>query len=299
MDALRSFVGVFEGCEELLVGPGEDDCAVMELGDDLLVQSSDMFLDGVHFPEEATPRQVGWHAAAASVADVASMGARPLGLTLSIAVPAERDLGLLGGVAKGANEAMRRAGGCVSGGDLSRGELCVDCGVVGTVSGDGPILRGGAVEGDAVCVTGTLGGAAAGEAVLVEGLDIPSRRDAVGRLLEPPLRVDEGLRLAGSATAATDLSDGLFRGMEVISERSGVGLTVDPERVPLHPSAVEAVEAGRDVEGLVDGGGDYELLFTAPPGEAERLGFPVIGWVGGDDVRLGGSRDLGGYDAFR
>lgn len=295
---LEGFLDVFEGCEELLVGPGEDDCAVFDLGDRFLVQSCDMFLDGVHFPRGASPRQVGWHAAAASVADVASMGADVLGLTLSIAAPGDAEVGLIRGIAEGAEEVMRLSGGCVAGGDLARGDLAVDCGVVGTAALGDLVKRSGASEGDAVCVTGPLGGAAAGEAVLKDEVEIPSEEAALRRLLEPPVVAGHGSAIAGVATAATDLSDGLYRGMELISSSSGVGVSVDLGEVPLHGCAEETVAAGMDPVDLVDRGGDYELLFTVPHGGAEELGFPVVGEVGGDSVLLNGRSD-GGYDAFR
>lgn len=297
--SLERFLGVFEGSDELEVGPGEDDCAVIRLGDRLVAQSSDMFIDGVHFPEEATPWQMGWHSTVASVADVASTGARPLGITLSVSVPWDAEVEVLEGVARGANEAAREAGGCISGGDLGRSVLSIDCGVVGLIEGD-PLLRSGAEEGQVLCVTGPLGGAAVGELVVKEGLEIQARNEALERLLEPPIRVEEGLAIAErGGGACTDLSDGLYRGMEALSEASGVGISCRLDDVPVHPLVEEVVEIGVGLEGLVDAGGDYELLFTAERSEAEGLGFPVIGEVGGDKVLIDGSSDLGGYDVFR
>lgn len=297
VEAIRGFVDVFEGCEELVVGPGEDDCAVLEVGGVTLVQSSDLFLEGVHFLGDAEPYRIGHHAAAASASDVASMGARVLSATLSLAVPGDRGAGVLRGLAEGANAAMRGAGGCVVGGDLTDGELALDVGVVGMAEGD-VLLRSGAEEGDVVGVTGPLGGAAAGELVMKRELSIPSGEEAVRRLYEVPVRAEEGLRLSGVASACTDLSDGLGRGLSFLSEASGVGLEVDLERVELHRCAAEAVKAGVEREWLVNRGGDYELLFTAPPEAAEGLGFRVIGEVGGGGVRLNGEPAGDGYDAY-
>lgn len=297
VEAIGSFTDVFGACDELVVGPGEDDCAVLELGDVTLVQSSDRFVEGVHFTRDTDPEGVGWHAAAASASDVAAMGARVLSMTLSVSVPGDREPGFLRSLAKGADAAMTGAGGCIVGGDLTQGSVAVDCGVLGVAEGE-PVLRSGAEEGDVVCVTGPLGGAAAGEMVLREDLEIPGREEAVNRLVDVPLRADAGLRLSGRATAATDLSDGLYRGLECISEASGVGLRADLDRVPLHRCAAEAVEAGLSREFLVDRGGDYELLFTVPPEAAEDLGYHVIGEVVGESVEMDGASGLGGYDAF-
>ncbi|HEX2188489.1 MAG TPA: AIR synthase related protein [Longimicrobiaceae bacterium] len=143
---------------DVLVGPG-DDCAVVAGG---IALSTDMSVEGVHFRRDwLSPREIGWRAAAAALSDLAAVAARPIGVLVSLALPAgdagDPAVELMAGV----REAAEAVGGAVLGGDVARttGPLVVDVTVVGEARN--PVLRSGARRGDEVWVTGALGGAAA------------------------------------------------------------------------------------------------------------------------------------------
>jgi thiamine-monophosphate kinase len=238
-----------------------------------IVLSSDMSVEGVHFRREwLSHREIGYRAAAAALSDLAAMGARPIGVLASLAIP-EQDAGdPVTEVMAGVSEAVARLGGVVLGGDvtLSPGPLVVDVTVVGESAA--PIPRSGARPGHELWVTGELGGGAAVVRQLLAGHDPdPAARP---RFAEPTPRTREAAWLAGQGipTAMIDLSDGLAGDAAHLAAASGVALVLEPAAVPVHPAA------GSGEEGLrlaLTGGEDYEVLFTAAPGTvaAAQAGF--------------------------
>jgi thiamine-monophosphate kinase len=150
--------------------------------------------------------------------------------------------------------------------------------------------RAGARPGDVLVVTGPLGGAAAGLYAFshrLAGFD-----ELVERQLRPPFRLAEGRRLARSAHALIDLSDGILRDAGRIAERSGARLVIEPEAVPVEPRAAEVADLP-----FWTMGEDYELLAALAPADAKATGFPVVGRV---EEGSGVEPDLpAGWDAFR
>jgi thiamine-monophosphate kinase len=237
-----------------------------------LVVTQDALVEGVHFRFDLIGwRELGARAAAVNISDLAASGAEPLGLLVTLGVPAETELAHVLELYAGLNE----RGVPVNGGDTTRAD-----GVVLSVTALGHAERVpgrlGARPGDDVVVTGPLGAAGAA----FRG----------GRLAPVPDRVAEGKRLAEVATAMLDISDGLARDATRIATRSGVRLAIELERVPLAPGA-ELADLGF--------GEDYELLATT----SDPLGFPVIGRVEvGDGVTLtrgGEAYELSGWEHFR
>ena len=213
---------------------------------DGLVVTQDALVQDVHFRLDwISWRDLGWRAAAVNLSDLAASGAEPVGLVVAFAAPGETDvddvLELYEGIAE--------TGVPVLGGDTTRsGRLLLSVTALGRserVPG-----RSGARPGDHLVVTGPLGGAGA------------AFRN--GGYLRPPLRLEEGRRLARTATAMLDVSDGLARDAGHIAARSGVRCAIDLDRVPLADGAT--------VEDLVFGE-DYELLAATP----DPLDFTVIG----------------------
>jgi thiamine-monophosphate kinase len=202
---------------------------------------------------------------------LAASGARPAALLVSLGVPAETQLDDVGELYGG----LAVAGVPVRGGDTTCSSVTF---VTVTALGHAERVpgRAGARPGDSLVVTGPLGAA---------GAAFRERR-----FVRPPLRVEEGLRLARHAHAMLDLSDGLGPDAARISERSGCRLVIELERVPL------AEGASREDVGF---GEDFELLAATP----DTLGFPVIGHCeegSGVEVRLGGEAvELGGWSHFR
>lgn len=250
----------------LVVGPG-DDAAVIETDPGArVVLSTDASLEGVHFRREwMTWEVIGHRAAAAALSDLAAMGAAPVGLLVSAALPPEHDAGTAAALGRGVGEALALAGGRLLGGDLvaSPGPVVLDVTVVGQTPR--PVTRGGARPGDEVWVTGGLGAAASAVADLLAGLEpLPAARAAFER---PRPRIREGMRLAeAGARAMIDLSDGLARDARHLSLSSDVRIELEWARLPVHEGAVPHLEAEAGRRLVLSGGEDYELLVTAPPG---------------------------------
>ena len=237
-----------------------------------LVVTQDTLVEGVHFRSDLlSRRELGFRAAAVNISDLAASGAEPLALIVSLGLPGEASVEDVIELYEGLNE----AGVPVRGGDTTRAEAVLlsvtALGRAARVPG-----RAGARPGDVLVVTGPLG--AAGAAF------------RAGRLVRPPLRIEEGRRLAAVATAMLDVSDGLAPDAGHIAERSGCRLAIELERVPL--------AVGATVEDL-SFGEDYELLAATP----DPLGFPVIGRCEeGEGVVLtldGEAVTLSGWDHFR
>ncbi|MGE5280866.1 MAG: thiamine-phosphate kinase [Chloroflexota bacterium] len=250
------------------LGSGDDAAVTVPGG--ATATSVDAVVDGVHFLRgRASLRQIGHKALATALSDLAAMGAEAGEAYVTLGVPPDLDedgcMELLDGMA-----ALAEATGtCLAGGDVTRaGELFLAMTVVGHgADADAFVSRAGAKPGDALVLTGEVGGARAGHALL-ESADSAGGEALRERQLEPRPRLAAGRALAAAgATAMIDLSDGLTGDALHIAERSGVGLRIDAARVPIAPGAVEALAA--DGDGLLlalEGGEDYELLAALPPG---------------------------------
>lgn len=240
------------------VGAG-DDCAFVEVGAERLALSSDLTIEGTHFRAGwLAPVELGWRATAAALSDLAAVAARPLGVLTSVAVPAEWPEEHFADLMEGVGEAARSAGAVVWGGDLVRADrVVVDVLVAGRLDGE-PVRRSGAQVGDELWVTGVLGGPFRAVAAWNAGTE--PDETARARFTHPVPRVREALWLKDrGARAMIDVSDGLVADAGHLAAASGVGVVIDPDRVPLHP-AVEVVD-----EALASGE-EYELLLALPPG---------------------------------
>jgi thiamine-monophosphate kinase len=265
-----------------------DDTAVLPGG---LVVTQDALVQDIHFRLAWTSwRDLGYKAAAVNVSDLAAAGAAPGALFVSLALPPETDPEN----AFELYEGIRETGVPVRGGDMSAGER-VYLSVTAIGRSERVPGRAGARPGDVIVVTGPLGGSAAGLRLLELGREEPA--ELIRMQLRPPLRVEEGNRLAAAAHAVIDLSDGLARDAGHIAERSGCRLELELEQLPLAPG-IEQV--GDDPFWTM--GEDYELLAAVTPQDADGLGFPVVGrCVPGQGVsirRAGRELELTGWDHF-
>jgi len=278
----RQMAGVGEG---VVVGPG-DDTAVVRMPDDrLALFACDMMVEGIHFRTEwATPEQIGWKAMAQNLSDIAAMGGEPGFAVASVAAPGGTDESVVAGIARGLNEAARRYGSALVGGDLvgSPGPLVVDVAVLGWVEAPLVLRREGARPGDVVLVTGTLGASAAGLAACQRGLG-EEEGEEVARARaahhEPAPRVPEGRAIAATrrATAMMDVSDGLSEDLPRLCAESGVGARVFADRIPID-AACRAVAARLGLNALelaTSGGEDYELLLTCPESAVSEIEIAV------------------------
>ena len=271
-------VGGGRGMGHMVLGIG-DDCAILRppKGHEILV-TTDFTLEGRHFRRDWHPAEsVGHRALARGLSDLAAMGGRPLAAFLSLALPGEmlatregrrwvdRFFAGLRGLAE-------QYGVPLAGGDTAEspgGLVLADIVLVGSAPAGRALRRSGAKSGDALYVSGELGGAAAELAALGQpGKQKVTRRGGPGAhpQMFPQPRVAVGLALLRRhlATASIDLSDGLSTDLAHLCRESGVGAEVQASGLPIHPLAVEC-GADRAIEFALHGGEDYELLFAAPP----------------------------------
>lgn len=279
-----------------------DDCAILRLRDgERLATSVDTMVEGVHFPEDSFPEDIGFRAVSTAVSDLAAMGARPLGMTVALTLPAADEL-WLHAFSQGLAAAVSEYQIPLVGGDTTRGPLAVSVQVLGALPLDQALLRNGAGVGDAVYVSGTLGDAAGGLAFL-QGRWQPAAEHAeylLERFNRPRARLELGLTLLGMATAAIDISDGLLADTAHIAAASGVKIRIDPERLPLSPELCSHQSRETIVRWALTGGDDYELCFCLPAGAIPPPGTTQIGQVeAGEGVDCGLAIDIpAGYQHF-
>jgi thiamine-monophosphate kinase len=279
-----------------------DDCAILRLGEgERLATSVDTMVDGVHFPQDSFPEDIGFRAVSVAASDLAAMGARPLGMTVALTLP-EPDEFWLNAFSQGLAAAVSEYELPLVGGDTTKGPLTITVQVLGAVPLDGALLRGGARPGDKLYVSGTLGDGAGALAFLAG--DWQPEPDAAEYLLDrfnrPRARLALGRELLGRATAAIDISDGLLADAGHVAAASGVKLVIDPALLPLSDALQTYLSPKQVREWAMTGGDDYELCFTLPPGEQPPEGCTHIGSVEeGEGVDCGLAIDIPpGYQHF-
>jgi thiamine-monophosphate kinase len=269
-----------------LVGIG-DDAAVLARPEKNLAATVDMQVDGIHFDRRwISPEDLGRRLLAVNLSDLAAMGATPRHALVSLGVSDEITPEYLEAVYRGLGELAARWSVSVAGGNIARvpERLVLDLTLFGEVEGEG-IRRSGAKPGDLLLATGWLGRAGAGlEALRRLGADAGKRfPELVGAYLRPEARVAEGLALAaGGATSAIDVSDGLASELHHLAKASGVGFYLEGTWLDEDRALAEGARflgtPARDL--ALFGGGDYELLFTCPPGLRTKWPFArVLGRV--------------------
>ncbi len=254
------------------VGIG-DDCAVLQPTPGMqLAVSSDMLVEGRHFLSTVDPAKLGHKALAVNLSDLAACGAKPLGFTLALALPAA-DPVWLEGFSRGLF-ALADAHGCtLVGGDTTRGPLNICITVFGEVPSGQALLRSGAQAGDELWVSGTVGDARLALEVFRghASLDAKAFDAARARMETPTPRVALGQALRGIATSAIDISDGLLGDLGHILQASRVGVQIDTSIASNLIANNGVFDAGNGfltpknrLSCVLAGGDDYELAFTAP-----------------------------------
>jgi thiamine-monophosphate kinase len=277
----------------LLLGIGDDAAAVRPRPGFDTVVTADLLVEDIDFRlgrEGARPRDLGHRALAVSLSDVAAMGARPRFCLLSVGVPTARwRTNFLEEFYAGLRALAARHDVLIIGGDTSRTPegVVVDSIVLGEVRRGRAVLRSGARPGDQIFVTGALGGAAAGLRILEGRAGSPPRakltraqRQLISRQIRPEPRVEWGALLGERrlASAMIDLSDGLSSDLAHLCRESGVGARVEAALLPLDPLLKSTATSEEDALSLaLDGGEDFELLFTVRPRDAAKLPAEVGG----------------------
>jgi thiamine-monophosphate kinase len=256
----RAVLGVGDDCAVLAPTPGMQLCV-----------SSDMLVEGRHFLSTVDPQRLGHKALAVNLSDLAACGADPLAFTLALALP-RADERLAEGLAQGLFALAGRHGIELVGGDTTAGPLNLCITVIGQVPAGQALLRSGARAGDELWVSGTLGDARAALEVFRGTLEVSGEAfTALRRAMElPEPRVALGQRLRGIASSAIDVSDGLLGDLGHILKRSGVGARIDLDALP-RSAQLAALPQDIQQECLLNGGDDYELLFSAAPAQKQAV----------------------------
>jgi thiamine-monophosphate kinase len=250
----------------VVVGAG-DDCAVLDLGlpDRYVLLKTDAVVEGIHFQSDAPAEQVGHKALARCLSDVAAMGGLPNSAVVTLALPAGFDSARVEAVYAGLNATARRHGVAVVGGETSTNpeRMLLSVAVLGTVERHRCVLRSGAKAGDALFVTGELGGSLEGKHLV----------------FEPRLQEARWLTEHYPIHAMIDLSDGLAGDLRHLLEASQVGAELRAAAIPISRAARHrhraALSAKPPLLAALTDGEDFELLFSLPSRQAVPL---ADGW---------------------
>jgi thiamine-monophosphate kinase len=258
----QSFLAYLRGrCRSLpnvVVGIG-DDAAVLDPVEGQQVACTDQIIDGVDFDsEQHLLADVGYKSMAINLSDVAAMGATAQAALVTLALPRKGATRIAGDVYEGIIEAAAEFNVSIAGGDLStyNGPLSISVTLLGSVPTGDPWLRSGGREGDAILVSGAVGGS------------------LLGRHLRPRPRVQLAsmLRDQVAVTAAIDISDGLSLDLDRLCAASGVGAELNMDQIPIHEDAIELSKtSGREpLQHAWSDGEDFELILTMSRADAER-----------------------------
>ena len=266
-------------------GPG-DDCAVIDPGENsptLTLLKTDALVEHVHYLPDAAASDVGWKAIARVVSDFAAMGGTPDRFLITLALPGETPVAWVESLYQGMAACMTRFGGLLAGGETTSvpagSAKVISVAATGTVRREHLTLRSTANIGDAIFVTGTLGGSIHGKHLT----------------FEPRIAAASWLANHAKPSAMMDISDGLSKDLPRLAAASGCGFRLDPSAIPVTP--------GCTLEQALGDGEDFELLITLPPGKIPRLsqwpaGFPALTRIGTITAAADSDNLTGGWEHF-
>ena len=269
--------------KRVVLGVGDDAAVLRPKPGRDIVTAVDTLVAGVHFPASMAPEDIGFRAVVVSASDIAAMGARPRWMTASVSVE-ESAPETLEHIANGICLAGDRYNIDLVGGDTTHGaETVITVQVTGEVKRSNVLTRSGAKVGDSIFVSGYPGDAAAGLSILQSakpGDRVWAKNDyLVRRFANPDARIALGRAIAGVASAAIDLSDGLYADLAKLLDASGVSGVLDVDRIPLSDEILQTMDADDALKLALAGGDDYELCFTSNDKSVvkigRKLGVPV------------------------
>lgn len=278
-----------------------DDAAVIDNGPFCTVVSTDMLVEGIHFDLAYTPlKHLGYKSVVVNLSDIYAMNAFPRQITVSIAISNRYSVEALDELYAGIRAACEAYGVDLVGGDTTSSPKGMVISITAIGQGEKELLtyRNGAKVGDLICITGDLGAAYLGLQLLEREKqiwqdnpdvqpDLEDQKYAIGRQLKPEARRDmiETFRKTGlKPTAMIDISDGLASEIFHICRQSGVGALIEESGVPMHPEAeLLALKFKLDpITCALNGGEDYELLFTIDPGDVEKVKYLPEIYIAGE-----------------
>lgn len=278
-----------------------DDAAVIDAGNDFMLLSTDMLMEGIHFDLSYMPLQhLGYKAVAVNVSDIAAMNGKPEQIVIGLGLSNRFSLQAVDVLYEGIRAACENFKVDLVGGDTtsSASGLVISISVTGRVKKDQVVYRSGAKVNDIICVTGDLGAAYLGlqilereKQVFLTNPDMQPQLEKyqymVGRQLKPEARMDIIHELADLQivpTAMIDISDGLASELLHLSNHSQVGVRIFEEKIPLDSEVYDTAAVEFKIDPLtcaLNGGEDYELLFTIRQSDFEKLkNHPDIHFIG-------------------
>ncbi|AEE50783.1 thiamine-phosphate kinase [Haliscomenobacter hydrossis] len=280
-----------------------DDAAVIDNTGFLTVVSTDMLVEGIHFDLMYSPlKHLGYKSVAVNVSDIYAMNAQPKQITVSIALSNRFSLEALDELYEGIRLACKHYGVDLVGGDTSSSNrgLILSITAIGQGTAEKMVYRNTAKIGDLICISGDLGAAYLGLQILERekqlflsnpGIqpDLEAQNYIIGRQLKPEARMDiiemfEKNQLV--PTSMIDISDGLASELFHICTQSGVGAFLEESGIPIHPDTeLQAIKFGLDpATCALNGGEDYELLFTINPKDVDKIRFLPDIYIAGEIV---------------
>jgi thiamine-monophosphate kinase len=282
---------------DVLVGIGDDVAVLRSSSERVWLATCDVQVEGVHFLRDAIdPSDLGHKALAINLSDIAASGGTPRFALISLGLPKGLGVEFVDELYVGLRAEAETFGVEIVGGNISSSRLgiFIDITLLGDAAPGDVMLRSGAHPGDQILVTGTLGDAAAGVALLLDSR-LPTNADyaalARSRRNRPTPRVREGqiIGAAHTATAMIDISDGLAGDLGHICERSKTGVRLFADRLPVDKAnrALAQRAHGDEWHFALHGGEDYELLFTAPAARAHALASQILRQAGTPVTNIG------------
>jgi thiamine-monophosphate kinase len=278
-----------------------DDAAVIDAGEDLILFSTDMLLEGIHFDLSYMPLQhLGYKAVAVNVSDIAAMNGQPQQITIGLGLSNRFSTEAIDSLYAGIRAACENFKVDLVGGDTSASAsgLVISISILGRVKKDKIVYRSGAKPSDIICVTGDLGGAYMGLQVLEREKqvfltnpemqpDLEKYEYVVSRQLKPEARMDiiHDLEESGIVpTSMIDVSDGLASELLHLSSQSNVGVRIYEDKIPIDNETFDTAALEFKVDPVtcaLNGGEDYELLFTIKQADFEKVkNHPDIQFIG-------------------
>jgi thiamine-monophosphate kinase len=257
---------------EVLLGVGDDGAVVRPATGRDLVVVADSMVEGVHFPRQMDAADIAYRAVAVNLSDIAAMAARPRWMTLALTL-AKADTDWLEKFADGLFEIGRVFDVALIGGDTTGGsQNVITVQIIGDIEPGTALRRSGARPGDDIFVTGTPGDAACGLALFqADAMHGDDAARLYKRFARPEPRLQFAAGLAALATAAIDVSDGLYADIGKLLTASSFGGCIDIDSLPLSASLMSMRDKDAAIEFSLSGGDDYEIAFTAPPGNIEFI----------------------------
>jgi thiamine-monophosphate kinase len=250
-----------------------DDCALLKIpqGYELAI-TTDTMVENVHFFAGCDPCYLGHKLLAVNLSDLASMGAKPLTVTLALTLP-KADESWLTQFSAGFFALAECYSVDLIGGDTTSGPLTLTVTALGLVPTGQALRRSTAKFGDIICATGHLGDAGLGLKIN-QGYDCKQPDAALKRFNQPDPQVEIGQALIGIANACIDISDGLVGDLGHILQQSQVGACIEWEALPLSTEVLTYIEDTGDWAMPLTAGDDYELCFTVSPDKVKNLVIP-------------------------